>query len=100
MNRLERAKEIQSAIEDLLQREWDPLGMRDEPGCEHEYRSYVGGVYRLLASRATVEELAEHLARLERERMGLEPATATSCLAVARRLHMLDVSLGAAADKE
>ena len=53
MNRSERAKEIQTAIAHVLMHEWDPIGIRDEPECANEYDGYAGGVYRLLASRAT-----------------------------------------------
>jgi hypothetical protein len=96
MNRLQRAKEIQQAIGHLLLQEWDPIGVREEPECIDEYDSYVGGVYRLLASHASAEVLAEHLAHIERDSMGFEKSTATPLLPLARKLLQLDVTLGAA----
>ena len=72
-SRERRAQEIQDAIRAVLLREWDPIGVRDVPEAQDEYDGYVGGVYRLLANGATAPELAEHLARIERDSMGLSP---------------------------
>lgn len=69
--RTDRAKQIQSNIRDVLLREWDPIGVRDVPEAQDEYDSYVGGVYRLLASNASADELVEHLDEIETAGMGL-----------------------------
>ena len=55
--------------------------------------SYVGGVYRLLASGAGREAIARHLASIEGEAMGLEPAPEQTGLAVVDKLLALDVWL-------
>jgi hypothetical protein len=82
-----------SAIGAILLKEWDPIGVKDEPMAQDEYDGYVGGVYRLLASRATETEVAEHLSRLEAENMGLSQASPLARLPVARTLLALDVRL-------
>src|SRR5215207_9520069 len=51
-----------------------------------EYDSYVGGVYRLLASGASCEQVAEHLAELERGPLGYSEATAARNMNAARKL--------------
>jgi hypothetical protein len=75
--------------------EWDPIGVRDEPEAAGEYEAYVGGVYRLLATGASKEAIAEHLATIERDAMGLERARAKALLPVAEKLARLDVRLDA-----
>src|SRR5215213_58972 len=92
MSDTHRAREIRAAIAAVLLREWDPIGVRNEPGAQDEYDGYVGGVYRLLASGATAEQVAEHLARIEREQMGFERTAAGALLPVAQRLRALDVA--------
>ena len=55
----------------MLLHEWDPIGIQDVPEAQDEYDSYVGGVYRLLASGASEEQLVEHLRLIETSNMGL-----------------------------
>jgi len=87
-----RAQEIQDAIRAVLLREWDPIGVRDVPEAQDEYDGYVGGVYRLLASGAAAPELAEHLARIERDSMGLSPQRGI-LIDVSSRLKQIDITL-------
>jgi hypothetical protein len=67
--RARRGRKIQDKISRILYEDWDPLGLKDVAPSD-EYDSYVGGVYRLLASGASCEQLAEHLAELERGAFG------------------------------
>ena len=69
--RIDRARQIKSGIRDVLLREWDPIGVRDIPEAHGEYDGYVGGVYRLLASNASEDQLVEHLDQIETAGMGL-----------------------------
>jgi len=89
----DQARRIQSAIHAILLREWDPIGVADEPSAADEYAAYVGGVYRLLASSAPAEAVAAHLSRLEATEMGLASGPPERLLPVARRLCALDVRL-------
>ena len=70
-NRSRRAKEIQEKIRQVLLHEWDPIGVRDIPEAQDEYDSYVGGIYRLLASGASEYQIIERLYNLETVSMGL-----------------------------
>ena len=87
-----RARDIQAAIRHTLLREWDPIGVRDVPEAQDEYDGYVGGVYRLLANKASTRDLAEHLARIERDAMGFSTA-AEALIGVAERLRQIDIAL-------
>ena len=91
-SRNSRARAIQDSIRRVLLKDWDPIGIQDEPNAQDEYDSYVGGVYRLLVQGASPAEVADHLATVEREAMGLK-TEADALLRVATRHTELDVSL-------
>jgi hypothetical protein len=91
-NRSERAKEIQEAIRQVLLHEWDPIGVSDIPEAQDEYDSYVGGIYRLLASGASEYQIVERLYNLETVDMGL-PGNREGLKRVAEKLAELSVSL-------
>jgi len=90
--RSRRGREIQDRISKILYEDWNPFGLRDVMPSD-EFDSYIGGVYRLLASGASCEQVAEHLAALERGPLGYAEATAARNMAVARKLCELDVRL-------
>ena len=91
----DQARNIQTAIRGGLLRDWDPIGVRDVPEAQDEYDGYVGGLYRLLASGVTVTDLAEHLARIERDSMGLS-ARGRDRMDVASRLKQIDIGVQSA----
>ena len=93
MSDRDRARVIQASIARLLMDEWDPIGVGDVPEAAGEYDAYVAGVYRLLASNASKEVIAEHLAAIERDSMGLERAQGACLLPVAEKLVRLDMRL-------
>ena len=67
----QRAAEIQEELRRVLMQHWDPIGVADVVGAEDEYDSYVGPVYRLLASGATDKEVIDYLYTTETKTMGL-----------------------------
>jgi len=60
-----RAAEIQDSIRVILLREWDPIGIKDEPQAQDEYDSYVGRVYCLLSSKSSEDQVVDCLDRIE-----------------------------------
>ncbi len=88
-----RARQIGQNIRDVLLHEWDPIGVQDVPEAQDEYDGYVGGVYGLLVSGASAEQLAEHLWKIETDTMGLSAPDQAKVLPVARRLRGLYVKL-------
>src|SRR5437867_11803711 len=70
-----RAREIESQIAEILLHDWDPIGVADEPQARDEYDSYIGGVYRLLASGASVAEIEAHLRDIEIRMMEYDETT-------------------------
>ena len=87
-----QAKDIQDTIRGVLIRDWDPIGVRDVPEAQDEYDGYVGGVYRLLAAGAAVRDIAEHLARIERDSMGFSTQK-EALVEVASRLKQIEITV-------
>ena len=69
--RRRRGLEIYAAVRKVLFWHWDPIGVRECVKGEDEYDSYIGPVYRLLASGASDKEIEAYLAQTECETMGL-----------------------------
>lgn len=61
----ERAEEIRRQMVEVLRRNSDPIGVRDEPRAQNEYDAHVGGVNRLLATGASARQIAKHLRAAE-----------------------------------
>jgi hypothetical protein len=80
------ARLLQHEIGRTLLTRWDPIGIRDEPAAADEYDSYVGGVYRLLASGASALQIAEHLAGLEARMLGYPDTDPKMLVPVANEL--------------
>ena len=88
-----RARTIQESIHDILLRDWDPIGINDVPEAHDEYDSYIGGVYRLLASDCSIDQIVDYLATIESQTMGLDVANRERLARVANQLVALDVAL-------
>ena len=74
-------------------RDWDPIGINDVPEAQDEYDSYVGGVYRLLASHCSADDMIEYLITIESQTMGLSVPAREHLRSVANQLIALNVSL-------
>ena len=92
MDAKQRAKEIQDQIRAILLADWDPIGVAI-PEAVDEYDAYIGGIYRLLFSRASVEQVAGHLHEIVISSMGLFSRGPEDHRDVAQKLCALDVRL-------
>ncbi len=68
------SRRIRLDIRRVLLSVWDPIGIKNEKNAQDEYDSYIGGVYQLLLSGASDEQIADHLWQIVTERMGLSAA--------------------------
>ena len=91
--REERAREIQRQIGEVLLRHWDPVGVANVPEAQDEYEAYVGSVYRLLASGASAQQIAEHLVDIETHQLGFKDTEVGMLIPLAERLKRLNVRL-------
>jgi hypothetical protein len=64
-------RDLLARINEVLHYIWDPIGARGDPNARDEYDSYVPGVYSLLESGSTVDQIATHLDKIATEGMGL-----------------------------
>lgn len=89
-----RAIEIQESIRLILWNDWDPIRVNNS-FPDDEYNSYVGGIYRLLASGASEYQIVERLYQLETVSMGLSALgdERERLKKVAQKLLELNVSL-------
>jgi hypothetical protein len=90
--RQKRAAEIQNALRQILYREWDPLGIAGE-WPEDEYDAYIGGVYRILATSRSGEELITYLQEVVQNQMGLRTGERETLRQIAQRLLAVDIKL-------
>ena len=65
--------------------EWDPIGVSDTPEAADEYDLYIGGVYELLAQRASQSSMEDYLRRIEVERMELVDAAGEPLMSEGKR---------------
>jgi hypothetical protein len=92
-DRRAHADRITDEIRDVLVRDWDPIGVMDDPEWPRdEYDSYIGEIYRYLARGESAEFIAQHLCSIEDSRMGLGRLPESVRLPVALKLKAIDVS--------
>ncbi len=73
------------AVEGVLFDVWDPMGVRaeDPDWPRDEYAGYAAAVLEMLLNHASNDVVAEHLAAIEAEWMGLAPSPLAHRLNVA-----------------
>jgi hypothetical protein len=69
--RLDRARRYHEAIRNVLLREWDPIGVADEPNAQDEYDGYVHEIHGMLVRHEPRPTLVDHLWWVENRHMGL-----------------------------
>jgi hypothetical protein len=74
MSDKEQSRERRAAIRRILMSEWDPIGVNDTPEAADEYDGYIGSVLDLLNAKASSDDVAAYLRKVETERMGLTDA--------------------------
>jgi hypothetical protein len=80
-----------TAIDRVLWKVWDPIGVNDSPEARHEYSAYANDVLALLKTGAGEEGIIEHLSREETETMGLPARSDEALIPTARALLKIGV---------
>jgi len=65
--------ELYKRCDEVLHYIWDPIGVSDAPGARDEYEGYLPQVFKLVLREAEIDEITEHLLKIEVDRMGLAP---------------------------
>jgi hypothetical protein len=67
-----QSREIRSALNNLLLRYWDPIGVRDIVGAEDEYRAYAAKIYVMMGEpNFSRDDLVKYLYQTATGHMGL-----------------------------
>ena len=82
------------AVQDVLFREWDPVGVSDNELCRDENDSYAPTICRWLSEGGEEYKLANHLSRLQRASMEMATIDEELHRRVARRLLELRIMKG------
>jgi hypothetical protein len=91
---IDKIAEIHRQIDLVLLRDWDPIGVADVPEAQDEYHGYCRGVYDVAVKTRSAHAVAEHLIRVERDRMGLSFRSAGALLPVAQKILDLVADVG------
>lgn len=84
-------KRIDPRIEAILLKDWDPIGINDDPHAANEYSSYALQILGMLHRGATEQQIVDFLAGVVVDKMELKPDK-ENARAVARKLVALKVS--------
>lgn len=69
--------------------DWDPIGVFGYERAMDEYDAYASGIYDLLCSDASQEDIVAHLRQIEREHMGVRGNSLMPREAVAAKLRQV-----------
>jgi hypothetical protein len=95
IDRRDIAAGVMDAIREVLVRDWDPIGVMDDPEWPRdEYDAYIGEIYRYLVRNEPADFIARHLCYIEETRMGFGRTNESVRLPVAIKLKAIDVSVG------
>jgi hypothetical protein len=78
-------------IREIFLKDWDPIGIGDDPDAQDEYDMYIMPSYSILRQRPSEQALVDYLYWVETDRMGFDPPR-TGLEAVAQKLLLIDVS--------
>ena len=81
-----RKDSLLSAIQQILFREWDPIGVNDNELCGNEYDSYAATLWKYLREGADEFKIMTHLRQLQLTSMGLSHVDEEHDRRIARRL--------------
>jgi hypothetical protein len=80
---------VEREIAQALLEQWDPLGLRDQPGPHPEYDRFAHEIYSLLARGASDTQIARFLHKLEPE-LGHPELVAVQLTPLLTRLRALE----------
>jgi hypothetical protein len=81
----EQLSDLRASIRQILMSKWDPIGVSDTAEAADEYDGYIEGILELLDRKATVQQLSDHLCKIETKRMELVDHNGISLVSSERR---------------
>lgn len=80
------------SIRRVLFDDWDPIGIKGF-GPDDEYDHYIGGIYRLLTSRPSEDDIIEHLFKIETGHMGAGLKDKEGLRPIAKKLLAINITV-------
>ncbi len=81
-----KAERLMGGMRGVLLRDWDPLGVANDPKCSGEYDRYARTVCRYLEEGADEHKLSAYLSQVQAVGMGLLRVVEPRDTRIARRL--------------
>ena len=78
-------KALFNKIDEILWKEWDPIGINDNENIRDEYQTYTPQLFRLKTEGANTTQISEYLYQLETISMGLA-GDRQRCEIIARKI--------------
>jgi len=68
----EKQKKLYKAIDEILWKDWDPIGVNNIEDIRDEYQHYTPYIFSLTTDGANKVKTAEHLFKIETVNMGID----------------------------
>ena len=85
----DKQKKLYKAIDEILWKDWDPIGVNDIEDVRDEYQGYTPLILKLVKSKSDSTKIAEKLYEIETELIGLS-GNYENCLKVAEKINNLE----------
>lgn len=85
-----KREEVEKTIAGILFREWDPLGVHDQPEHSADYLRFAHDIYGLLIRGASDVQVGRHLHQIEREELHKPEADSRDLTALLHTLRVLE----------
>ncbi len=59
-------EELFKKIHEILIRDWDPIGVSDQPNAHDEYDVYIPGIIKIILKNKSIDQVVNHLASIEK----------------------------------
>lgn len=76
---------LYETIDEILWRDWDPIGVNDMPEARNEYQSYLPHIFRLAIEGKDAEHISSSLVATIECNIGLSVSKG-HCLRIARKI--------------
>lgn len=80
--------ELYQGIDEILWKDWDPIGIHGDTDARDEYYSYLPTVFNMALNNASTNEIAQYLHKVADESMGLM-SNINSHMAIAEKIIQL-----------
>ena len=85
----DKQKKLYKAIDEILWKDWDPIGVNDIEDVRDEYQGYTPAIVKLYKSKADAKIIADKLHEFETQNMGMI-GNYENCMKIANKIRKLE----------